>query len=215
MFGSHAMTDRQRQFAQRMRAQPTDAERVLWQRLRHDIALAGSHFRRQALIGPFIVDFASLKAKIVIELDGGQHNWQQQSDTLRQRQIEAAGYRVLRFWNNDVLGNLEGVLNEIQSALTPTPDPRERASLASDPARGRGEATAPPSPAAPSAQRAQLMPELFSEERFRSPLHPSPLRGGVGGGGPQAMTDMIGPHAMAGDPRASFARLDPSRGAEK
>jgi very-short-patch-repair endonuclease len=123
MFGSHAMTDRQRQFAQRMRAQPTDAERVLWQRLRHDIALAGSHFRRQALIGPFIVDFASRKAKIVIELDGGQHNWQQQSDALRQRQIEAAGYRVLRFWNNDVLGNLEGVLIEIQSALTPTPAP--------------------------------------------------------------------------------------------
>jgi very-short-patch-repair endonuclease len=123
MFGSHAMTDRQRHLAQRMRAQPTDAERVLWQRLRHDIALAGSHFRRQALVGPFIVDFASRKAKIVIELDGGQHNWQQQSDALRQRQIEAAGYRVLRFWNNDVLGNLEGVLNEIQSALPPTPDP--------------------------------------------------------------------------------------------
>ena len=56
-----------------MRAQPTDAERVLWQRLRHDVALAGSHFRRQALVGPFIVDFASRKAKIVIELDGGQH----------------------------------------------------------------------------------------------------------------------------------------------
>jgi very-short-patch-repair endonuclease len=117
------MTDRQRHLAQRMRAQPTDAERVLWQRLRHDIAMAGSHFRRQALIGPFIVDFASLKAKIVIELDGGQHNWQQQSDALRQHQIEAAGYRVLRFWNNDVLGNLEGVLNEIQNALPPTPDP--------------------------------------------------------------------------------------------
>jgi very-short-patch-repair endonuclease len=122
MFGSHAMNDRQRKFAQQMRAQPTDAERVLWQRLRHDIALAGSHFRRQALVGPFIVDFASLKAKIVIELDGGQHNWQQESDALRQRQIEAAGYRVLLFWNNDVLGNLEGVLNEIQSALPPTPD---------------------------------------------------------------------------------------------
>ncbi len=116
------MTDRQRQFAQRMRTQPTNAERVLWQRLRHDIALAGSHFRRQALVGPFIVDFASRKAKIVIELDGGQHNWQQESDALRQRQIEAAGYRVLRFWNNDVLGNLEGVLNEIQSVLPPTPD---------------------------------------------------------------------------------------------
>jgi very-short-patch-repair endonuclease len=122
MISSYAMPDRQRHFARQMRAQPTDAERVLWQRLRHDIALAGSHFRRQALVGPFIVDFASRKAKIVIELDGGQHNWQQVSDSSRQRQIEAAGYRVLRFWNNDVLGNLDGVLTEIQSALTPTPD---------------------------------------------------------------------------------------------
>ena len=123
MISSHAMPDRQRQFARQMRAQPTDAERVLWQRLRHDIALAGSHFRRQVVVGPFIVDFASRRAKIVIELDGGQHNWQQASDSSRQRQIEAAGYRVLRFWNHDVLGNLDGVLTEIQSALTPTPDP--------------------------------------------------------------------------------------------
>jgi very-short-patch-repair endonuclease len=123
MFGSHAMTDRQREFAHRMRKEPTDAERVLWQRLRHDIVLAGSHFRRQALVGPFIVDFASQKAKIVVELDGGQHDWQQASDIRRQREIEAAGYRVLRFWNNDVLGNLDSVLNEIQNALPPTPDP--------------------------------------------------------------------------------------------
>jgi very-short-patch-repair endonuclease len=117
------MQDRQRQFARSMRAQPTDAERVLWQRLRHDITLAGSHFRRQALIGPFIVDFVSRKAKLVIELDGGQHDWQQAADASRTRRIEASGYRVLRFWNNDVLGNIDGVLNEIQSALTPTPDP--------------------------------------------------------------------------------------------
>ncbi|MBU6464771.1 MAG: endonuclease domain-containing protein [Bradyrhizobium sp.] len=123
MISSQAMTDRQRQFARQMRVQPTDAERVLWQRLRHDIALSGSHFRRQALVGPFIVDFASRKAKIVIELDGGQHNQQQAQDASRQRQIEAAGYRVLRFWNHDVLGNLEGVLTEIQSALPPTPNP--------------------------------------------------------------------------------------------
>jgi len=109
-----------------MRAQPTNAEHLLWQRLRHDIKLSGSHFRRQALIGPFIVDFASRKAKIVIELDGGQHDWQQESDALRTRRIEAAGYRVLRFWNNDVLGNLEGVLNEIQRASPPTPDPSPR-----------------------------------------------------------------------------------------
>ena len=123
MIESRTMIDRQREFARQMRAEPTDAERVLWQRLRHDIALAGSHFRRQALVGPFIVDFASRKAKLVIELDGGQHDWQQASDALRTQRIEATGYRVLRFWNHDVLGNLEGVLSEIQRALPPTPDP--------------------------------------------------------------------------------------------
>jgi very-short-patch-repair endonuclease len=117
------MHDRQRQFARNMRAQPTDAERVLWQRLRHDIALAGSHFRRQALIGSFIVDFVSRKARLVIELDGGQHNEHQEADARRTRLIEANGYRVLRFWNHDVFGNIDGVLTEIQSALTPTPDP--------------------------------------------------------------------------------------------
>jgi very-short-patch-repair endonuclease len=120
---SPVMDDRQRAFAHRMRAEPTDAERVLWQRLRHDIVLAGSHFRRQVIIGPFIVDFASRKAKLVIELDGGQHGWQPASDATRTQRIEAAGYRVLRFWNNDVLGNLDGVLHEIQRALPPTPEP--------------------------------------------------------------------------------------------
>jgi very-short-patch-repair endonuclease len=126
MIESDAMMDRQRQFARRMRAEPTKAEHLLWQRLRHDVELSGSHFRRQALIGPFIADFVSRKAKLVIELDGGQHDWQQESDSSRTRRIEAAGYRVLRFWNNDVLGNLEGVLKEIQRALPPTPDPSPR-----------------------------------------------------------------------------------------
>ena len=140
------MTDRQREFAHLMRKEPTDAERVLWQRLRHDIVLAGSHFRRQALVGPFIVDFASQKAKIVVELDGGQHDWQQASDIRRQREIEAAGYRVLRFWNNDVLGNLDSVLNEIQNALPPTPDPSPQ---------GGGE----------PRQRAKRAPRLSRKER--------------------------------------------------
>jgi len=116
-------TDRQRYFAHTMRANPTDAERLLWQRLRHDVMLANSHFRRQVSIGPFIVDFASRGARLVIELDGGQHDEQRDADAARTRQIEALGYRVLRFWNNDVLGNLDGVLAEIQSALPPTPDP--------------------------------------------------------------------------------------------
>jgi very-short-patch-repair endonuclease len=146
MIESRTMIDRQREFARQMRAEPTDAERVLWQRLRHDIALAGSHFRRQALVGPFIVDFASRKAKLVIELDGGQHDWQQASDALRTRRIESAGYRVLRFWNHDVLGNLEGVLSEIQRALPPTPDPSPQ---------GGGE----------PRQRAKRAPRLSRKER--------------------------------------------------
>ncbi len=106
-----------------MRGQPTDAERILWQRLRHDIQIAGSHFRRQALIGPFIVDFASRRAKLVVELDGGQHDTRRAADARRTRFIEGRGYRVLRFWNNDVLGNIDGVLSEIQFALTTTPTP--------------------------------------------------------------------------------------------
>jgi very-short-patch-repair endonuclease len=116
------MDDRQRQFAHRMRAQPTEAERVLWHRLRHDVTLIGSHFRRQAVIGPFIVDFVSRRARLVIELDGGQHS-ESVADRDRTRQIEQRGYRVLRFWNHDVLSNIDGVLVAIQNALTPTPDP--------------------------------------------------------------------------------------------
>jgi very-short-patch-repair endonuclease len=123
MFQSPAMTDRQRQFARTMRRNPTDAGRVLWQRLRHDIVLGRSHFRRQVEIGPSIVDFASRGASLVIELDGGPHDQQRDADASRTRQIEARGYRVLRFWTNDVHGGLDGVLAEIQSALRPTPDP--------------------------------------------------------------------------------------------
>jgi very-short-patch-repair endonuclease len=131
------MQDRQRQFARRMRAEPTDAERVLWQRLRHDIALSGTHFRRQALIGPFIVDFASRKARLVIEVDGGQHDEQRAADERRTRKIEALGYRVLRFWNNEVLGNLDGVLiinRRFPQAMTSNPE--TAAHLLPSPLRG-------------------------------------------------------------------------------
>jgi len=140
------MESRQRTFARRMRAEPTEAERVLWQRLRHDIKLTGSHFRRQAQIGPFIVDFASHKLRLIIELDGGQHQWRREEDLSRARQIEAAGYRILRFWNNDVFENIEGVLDEIQRALPPPPTPpRSRQPLrACRPGEGRRDRRAVP-----------------------------------------------------------------------
>ena len=120
-----AMAPPQRAFAQRMRKMPTQAERKLWWHLRHRLPLHGSHFRRQVQIGRYIADFACHQLRLVVEIDGGQHGAQAAADDARTLHLESQGYRVLRFWNNDVLSNIEGVLTEIQNATTttPTPDP--------------------------------------------------------------------------------------------
>jgi very-short-patch-repair endonuclease len=119
------MTPPQRVFARHMRTTPTAAERKLRWHLRRRFPLEGSHFRRQVQIGPYITDFACHRLKLVIELDGGQHGSQIEKDDARTVRLESEGYRVLRFWNNDVLSNIDGVLTEIQNATTttPTPDP--------------------------------------------------------------------------------------------
>jgi very-short-patch-repair endonuclease len=111
--------------ARTMRRNPTDAERKLWWHLRYRLVLSDSHFRRQVHLGRFIVDFLSHQMKLVIELDGGQHARQIARDANRPKLLESKGYRVLRFWNNDVLQNIDGVLELIQSAIlaTPTPNP--------------------------------------------------------------------------------------------
>ncbi len=108
-----------------MRANPTDAERKFWLHLRHRLTASGTHFRRQVQIGRYIADFVSHKAKLVIEIDGGQHVERAASDAERTKVFETHGYRVLRYWNNDVLSNIDGVLDDIQRAMTstPTPDP--------------------------------------------------------------------------------------------
>jgi very-short-patch-repair endonuclease len=108
-----------------MRKAPTEAEQKLWWHLRHRLAVSEIHFRRQVRLGRYIVDFASHGAKLVIEIDGSQHAEQAATDAERTRFLEAQGYRVVRFWNNEVLTNIEGVLETIQQALTttPTPDP--------------------------------------------------------------------------------------------
>jgi very-short-patch-repair endonuclease len=115
----------QRALAREMRANPTDTERKLWWHLRHRLKTPDTHFRRQVRIGRFIADFASHGAHLVIEVDGGQHAVRTEADMERTRALEASGYRVLRFWNNDVLNNVDGVLEAIQRAITttPTPDP--------------------------------------------------------------------------------------------
>ena len=109
--------------ARAMRADPTGAERKLWWNLRHRLALPTSHFRRQVHLGRYIVDFASHSLKIVNEIDGGQHSIQSKQDAMRTKFLESEGYRVLRFWNNEVLGNIDGVLEVIQSACLTTPPP--------------------------------------------------------------------------------------------
>ena len=115
----------QRERARQMRREPTDAERKLWLHLRKRLPLTGTHFRRQVRIGPYIADFACHRCRVIIEVDGGQHAENVSADQKRTQRLEADGYRVLRFWNNDVLSNIDGVLVEIVNAIatTPTPDP--------------------------------------------------------------------------------------------
>jgi len=112
--------------ARRLRKQATEAERQLWQRIRNR-QLDGAKFRRQVPIGPYIVDFACLSRKIVIELDGGGHAELNQAkrDTKRDRWLKEQGFRVLRFWDNEVFTNMDGVLSVIRNVLLqdPHPDP--------------------------------------------------------------------------------------------
>ena len=106
--------------AQRLRRELTDAERKLWNVLRNR-QLDGAKFRRQQPIGPFIADFVCQERRLIIEADGGQHA-ESTSDAKRSAFLESKGYRVLRFWNNDILMNLDGVAQVIATALS-TPHP--------------------------------------------------------------------------------------------
>jgi very-short-patch-repair endonuclease len=104
------------QLARELRADPTDAERRLWSHLRAH-KLDGYKFRRQYPIGRYIADFACRSQRLVIELDGNGHRYDRLDDTQRTAQLESYGYRVLRFWNYDVLTDSERVVEAIRSAL--------------------------------------------------------------------------------------------------
>ena len=115
--------------ARALREAPTDAESLLWYHLR-DRRLADHKFRRQRPIGPYFADFACVEAKLIVELDGGQHVEAAGYDENRTRFIEAQGYRVLRFWNNEVLTQTDAVRERILQALqedSPHPSPLPRA----------------------------------------------------------------------------------------
>jgi len=105
--------------AKKLRSDMTDAERRLWYRLRAH-RFDGHKFKRQVPIGPYVVDFACLGRKLVVEVDGGQHA-ENQKDVVRDSYLRREGFRVLRLWNNDVLRNTDGVLEMILDALAPSP----------------------------------------------------------------------------------------------
>ncbi|MEW6776693.1 MAG: endonuclease domain-containing protein [Bdellovibrionota bacterium] len=107
-----------KQFSRKLRSNPTDAERLLWRHLRRR-EVAGFKFRRQHPIGPYITDFICLEKKLIIEVDGGQHNETPviERDQARAEWLESEGFRVLRFWNNEVMQNAEGVIEKILETL--------------------------------------------------------------------------------------------------
>ena len=101
--------------ARNLRNAPTEAEQRLWLHLRAS-RFEGAKFTRQFPIGDFIADFACRSLRLAIELDGGQHS-ESLTDANRTQVIEAHGYRVIRFWNNEVLGNIDGVLMAIAEEI--------------------------------------------------------------------------------------------------
>ena len=112
--------ERIRTRARELRKNPTDAERLLWRQLR-SWQLDGYKFRRQQLIGNYIVDFVCLEKRLIIELDGGQHAEQNGYDAERDSWLREQGFVVLRFWNNDVIENIDGVTEVIAENLKSTP----------------------------------------------------------------------------------------------
>ena len=121
------------QRAKQLRKNATDAEKYFWTHIRNR-QLEGWKFRRQLPVGRYIVDFACPELRLIVEIDGGQHAERIRYDLARTRFLQSKGYQVVRFWNNEVLGNIEGVLE----ALTLTLSPRERELKNSSSQRERG-----------------------------------------------------------------------------
>ena len=124
-----------RERARAMRANPTDAERRLWAILRNG-HLSGAKFRRQHVIGSCIADFISIEHRLIIEVDGSQHAGSE-ADRRRDAYLGRHGFRILRFWNSDVLENASGVFDTIAAALH-TPHPSAALRLPPSPLTGRG-----------------------------------------------------------------------------
>ena len=124
--------------ARKLRREQTDVERKLWSRLRNR-QLDGFKFKRQVPKGKYIVDFCCAEARLIVELDGDQHSYEenQKADAERTRYLEESGYRVIRFWNVELRENIDGVIEAILIALSKSPSQALARSVPS-PHRGEG-----------------------------------------------------------------------------
>ena len=111
-----------RSLARKLRHQPTDAECMLWKYLRAH-RMVGYKFRRQVVIEPYIVDFICLEARLIVEADGGQYLEQVEYDLKRSVFLESLGYRVIRFWNHEIPGDIHSVPERIYGSLIEPPLP--------------------------------------------------------------------------------------------
>jgi very-short-patch-repair endonuclease len=130
--------------AQSLRRDMTDAEIKLWSILRSG-QLGGAKFRRQQPIGPFIVDFVCQQHRLIVEADGSQH-CESESDVKRDAFLRAKGYRVMRFWNHDVLGSIEAVGEEILRAVSGPLPPTAARRAPPSPSGGEGALGQAPHP---------------------------------------------------------------------
>jgi very-short-patch-repair endonuclease len=112
-------------FAKALRRSMTDAERLIWMHLRAG-RFGEWKFRRQVPLGPYVVDFVCFRARLVVELDGGQHVERADYDSARTAWLDANGFRVIRFWNHDALLRTDDVLAAIWDVLSPSPQPLSR-----------------------------------------------------------------------------------------
>jgi very-short-patch-repair endonuclease len=185
MTGIHPIT---RQRARKLRVEMTPQERKVWAKLRELNRMLGLHFRRQTPIGPFIADFAELGRRVVIEIDGGGHGGE--LDQRRDEWLASQGFRVLRFWNPEVSGNIEGVMQLVLDAVD-------------------GEALAegvPPTPGPSPWGGGEALGVGGARHRLAEsalvgapPPHPSPTRG-EGGASDDALSGADGPGASPPPP---------------
>jgi very-short-patch-repair endonuclease len=135
--GKRPISDFKRRTAKRLHENTTAAEDILWRALRR-LEIEGTHFRRQVVIGRYVADFACLARRLIIEVDGSQHGNDSniQRDEVRTRWLNSEGYRVLRFWNNDVMTRTEAVLEAIHTEIAVTPPRLPRAGDPPPPGEG-------------------------------------------------------------------------------